>query len=361
MKVLPTMPRVAAGPGTSVSSRRPGSAHLRLGLVVAGGAWLALYALNERLWEPLLGDVLGVDLDSTLGSALAFFLYDSVKIMLLLAGLIFVIGLARASFSPERARSLLMGRGLLPALVLAAVLGAVTPFCSCSSVPVFIGLLAAGIPLAVTLTFLIASPVISEVGAVMMAGLFGWQVTVLYVTAGALMSIAAGMVISRFDLERWVEPFVMATPVGRLAAQGRAPTLAERVAAAREETVDIARGVWPYVLVGIGIGALIHGWVPDALFGSLAAGDDILPVVVATVAGIPFYVNPAGVVPLAEALTAKGVGLGTAMAFMMSLVALSVPSLVLLRRVMRPPLLATFVGIVTAGIVVTGVLLNLVT
>jgi hypothetical protein len=323
--------------------------------------WIALYGANERIWVPVLGDLIGLDLETALGEAIRFFLYDSVKVMLLLVGLIFAIGLLRASFSAERARSLLMGRGLLVGLGLAAMLGAITPFCACSSVPVFIGLMAAGIPLAVTMTFLISSPIISEVGAVMMGGLFGWHVTALYVTSGAALSIATGLALSRMNLERWVEPLVFATPVGRLTAGGRSPTLDERVAAARQETVDIARSVWPYVLVGIGIGAAIHNWVPADFFASYAGEENPFAVVIATLVGAPFYVNPAAAVPLAEALTAKGVGLGTTMAFMMSLVAISIPSTILLRRVLKPQLLALFIGIVAVGIILTGYLLNLVT
>jgi uncharacterized membrane protein YraQ (UPF0718 family) len=333
---------------------------LRWALAGAAGVWIALYALNERIWEPILGELIGLDLNSRLGDAIHFFLYDSVKIMLLLTGLIFAIGLLRASFTAERARSLLMGRGLLVGLGLAAILGAVTPFCACSSVPVFIGLVAAGIPLAVTMTFLISSPIISEVGAVMMGGLFGWHVTAIYLASGTALSILAGWTLGRMNLERWVEPFVFATPVGQLAANGGSPTLRQRVDAARQETVEIARSVWPYVLVGIGLGAAIHNWVPADFFATYAGADNPFAVVIATLAGTPLYANPAGVVPLAEALTAKGVALGTAMAFVMSVVAISVPSTILLRRVLKPQLLAIFTGVVAIGIMITGFLLNLI-
>ena len=332
---------------------------LRLTLIGAAALWIATYWLNEQIWTPILVGI-GLDLETRVGDAVRFFAYDSVKIMLLLVGLIFAIGLLRASFSPERARSLLMGRGFAVGLVLAAVLGAVTPFCACSSVPIFIGLVAAGIPLGVTMTFLISSPIISEIGAVMMGGLFGWHVTAMYLAAGTILSIAAGYTLSRLKLERWVEPFVYATPVGKLAAQGRAPTLAERVDAARTETVAIARSVWPYVLVGIGMGAAIHNWVPADFFATYAGTDNPLAVVVATLAGAPLYANPAGVVPLAEALTAKGVALGTAMAFVMSVVAISVPSTILLRRVLKPQLLAIFTGVVAVEIAITGFFLNLI-
>ncbi len=332
-----------------------------LGLVGAGSLWVLLYALNERLWPVLLGDVLGLDVAGRTGESLAFFLYDTVKIMLLLVGLIFVIGMLRTTLSPERVRDVLTGRGLLAGLVLAALLGAVTPFCSCSSIPLFIGFVAAGVPLSITLSFLIASPLINEVAVVMLGGTFGWGVTAVYVAAGLLLAVTAGWVLSRVDLDRWVEPFVFSTPVAALSAEGGSPTLGVRVEAARAETRDIVAKVWPYVLLGVGIGALIHGWVPADFFARYAGSDNPLAVVVATVAGIPLYANAAGVIPLAEALWAKGVALGTVMAFMMSVVALSVPSLVMLRRVLRMPLLVLFTAIITAGIVAVGLLLNVVT
>jgi len=324
-------------------------------------AWVLLYLLNERLWPVLLGDWLGLDLTGRAGESLAFFFYDTVKIMLLLVGLIFVVGMARTTLSPERVRDVLAGRGLLVGLVLAALLGAVTPFCSCSSIPLFIGFVAAGVPLSITLSFLIASPLINEVAVVMLGGTFGWGVTAVYVVAGLVLAIAAGWVFSRFDLDRWVEPFVFSTPVAALSAEGGSPTLAARIGAARAETRDIVGKVWPYVLVGVGLGALIHGWVPADFFARYAGADNPFAVVVATVAGIPLYANAAGVIPLAEALWVKGVALGTVMAFMMSVVALSIPSLVMLRRVLRMPLLSLFTAIIAVGIVVVGLLLNLVT
>ncbi|HSL56714.1 MAG TPA: permease [Acidimicrobiales bacterium] len=331
-------------------------ARLALGAV----AWVAAYAVNERMWDPLLGDVVGLDLDSRLGDAVSFFFYDTVKILLLVGGLVFVVGMLRTTVSPERVRAVLLGRRALTGFVLAAVLGAVTPFCSCSSIPLFIGFVAAGVPLAVTLTFLIASPLVNEVAVVMLAGLFGWDIAALYVVAGLTMAVGAGLVLSRFDLDRWVEPFVFATPVGALVADGHRPTLAERVEAATDETREILAKVWLWVLVSIAIGAGIHGWVPADFFAEHAGPDNPLAVPLATVLGVPLYSNAAGVIPLAEALWTKGMGLGTVMAFMMSVVALSLPSLILLRRVLMTPLIVLFTAIVTVGILVIGLLFNLV-
>jgi uncharacterized membrane protein YraQ (UPF0718 family) len=332
-----------------------------LGLVGAGAVWVLLYGLNERLWPLLLGEWLGLDLSTRVGESLSFFLYDTVKIMLLLVGLVFLVGMLRTTLSPERVRGFLTGRGLAAGVVLAALLGAVTPFCSCSSIPLFIGFVAAGIPLSITMTFLIASPLINEVAVVLLGGTFGWGITAVYVVAGLALAIAAGLALSRMNLDRWVEPFVFSTPVAVLGAEVGRPTLTARIEAARTETRDIVVKVWPYVLVGVGVGALIHGWVPADFFTSYAGSDNPLAVPLATLAGIPLYANAAGVIPLAEALWAKGVALGTVMAFMMSVVALSLPSLVMLRRVLRMPLLVLFTCIVAAGIVVIGLLLNLVT
>ena len=328
-------------------------------LVLAGLGWAALYALNEYIWDAIVG-WLGLDLQTRVVGAVHFFLYDTVKIFLLLTGLMFVVGMLRASLDLDKARDYLQGRGLFVGLVLAVVLGVVTPFCSCSSIPLFIGFVAAGIPLSITLTFLIASPLISEIAAIMIGDQFGWHIAAVYVGAGSVLSLLIGWIFSRFDLSRWVEPMVFATKVGALRADGKVPTLAERVDAALGETKDIFRSVWLWVLLGVGIGAVIHGWVPADFFVRFAGPDNPFAVVVATLAGLPLYVNGAGVVPIAEALWAKGMSLGTVMAFTMSTIALSIPQAVMLRRVLKPPLLALFFGTVAVGIMIIGFLFNIV-
>jgi uncharacterized protein len=335
----------------------------RLWLELGGAAavWTGLYLVNERAWDLVVHGALGLDEASRLGSAVHFFLYDTAKILLLITGLIFVIGLARAAIPPERIRDLIAGRHVAIGFLLAASFGAITPFCSCSSVPLFIGFVAAGVPLGITLTFLITSPLINQVGVVMLAGMVGWRIAALYVVTGMVMAIAAGVLLSRFDLDRWIEPFVHEVVVPVTAADGGKPTLADRVDAAREETRDIVRTVLPYVLVGIAIGAGIHGWVPAGFFAESGIADSVWSVPVATLAGIPLYANVAGVVPLVEAVYTKGLGLGTAMAFMMSVVALSLPALILLKRVMKLPLLLVFTGVVTVGIMTIGVIFDLIT
>jgi uncharacterized protein len=339
-------------PGTATDRRLWGQ------LVVAAAAWAGLYLLNERVWDLAVYDLVGLDPASRLGAAVHFFLYDTAKILLLITGLIFVIGMARAAIPPERIRDLVSARHVAVGFVLAAAFGAITPFCSCSSVPLFIGFVAAGVPLGITLTFLITSPLINQVGVVMLAGMVGWQIAALYVVTGMTMAIAAGVLLSRFDLDRWIEPFVHEVVVPVTAIDGGKPTLHDRVDAARDETRDIVRTVLPYVLVGIAIGAAIHGWVPAGFFADTGIASSVWSVPVATLAGVPLYANVAGVVPLVDAVYSKGIGLGTAMAFMMSVVALSLPALILLKRVMKLPLLAIFTAVVTAGIMVIGFLFD---
>ena len=340
--------------------QRKGDRSYAVAIRVGAGAlaWVALWWLNERVWSWLLGDVAGADLTGRLWGGVEFFLYDTVKIFLLLTGLMFVIGVLRASLDLDRARAYLEGRGLVGGLLLAVVLGAVTPFCSCSSIPLFIGFVAAGIPLAVTLTFLIASPLVSEVAAIMIGDQFGWDVAAAYVIAGSGIAFVIGWILSRFRLDRWVDEMVFSTKVGQLRADGHVPTWAERVEAAVAEAKDVLGTVWKWVVVGVAIGAGIHGWVPEDFFVRFAGADNPLSVVVATLAGVPLYVNGAGVVPIAEALWAKGMSLGTVMAFTMSAIALSIPQAIMLRRVLKPPLLAIFFGVVSVGIMAIGYLFN---
>ncbi|WP_432558022.1 permease [Granulicoccus sp. GXG6511] len=332
----------------------------RLRLMLAGGAmlWVALWLANERGWDALVG-LLGLDLKSRPVGAVHFFLYDTVKIFLLLLGLMFVVGMLRASLDLEKARTFLEGRGLFVGLVLAVALGVVTPFCSCSSIPLFIGFVAAGIPLSVTLTFLIASPLVSEIAAIMIGDQFGWGIALAYLVAGSVLSILIGWIFSRFNLEPWVEDVVKSGRVATLHTGGHKPTLPQRVDAAVEETKDIFGDVWKWVLLGVALGAAIHGWVPADFFARFAGPDNPFAVVVATVAGMPLYVNGAGVVPVGEALWTKGMSLGTVMAFMMSSIALSIPQAIMLRRVLKPRLLALYFGAVTLGIMALGFLFNL--
>lgn len=294
-----------------------------------------------------------------MGSAVEFFVYDTTKIALLLAGIIFAVTVLRSFMSVERTRALLGGRREGVGNIAAAGLGVATPFCSCSAVPGFIGFVAAGVPLGVTMSFLIASPMVNEVAIVLLYGLFGWRIAALYVGAGLVVAVGAGWVMGRMRLERWVEPFVYETTLrGQPIDPSQGLSWPDRFAMGREEVVSILRRIWPYLLIGIGVGAGIHGWVPEDFFATAAGPDNPLAVPVAVVLGIPLYSNAAGVLPLVEALHAKGLAIGTVLAFMMSVVALSLPEMILLRRVLKPRLLAVFVAIVGTGILAVGLLFN---
>lgn len=330
-----------------------------VGVGAAALVWAGLYAANRPFWDWFVGDALGLDLDSRLGSGVHFFLYDTVKIALLLVGIIFVVTVLRSFMSVERTRALLGGRREGVGNVMAAGLGVVTPFCSCSAVPAFIGFVAAGVPVGVTLSFLIASPLVNEVAIALLFGLFGIGPTLMYVGAGLVIAVVAGFVLGRLRVERWIEPFVFETRLGgELVDSTRGLSWDDRIQMGVEEVVTILRKIWPYLLVGIGVGAMIHGWAPEDLFTRYAGAGNPFAVLVAVLIGIPLYSNAAGIMPLVEALHDKGLPMGTLLAFMMAVVALSLPELILLRRVLKPPLIAMFVGVVGAGIVAVGYLFN---
>ena len=331
------------------------------GVTLAGvaGAWALAYWVNGWLWDSVFSDVLGMDADARLTETLHFFFYDPVKIALLLSGIIFVITILRSYMSIERTRAMLGGRREGVGNVMAAGLGVVTPFCSCSAVPAFIGFVSAGVPLGVTLSFLIASPLVNEVAIGLLLTLFGWQVTLAYVVAGVSIAIVAGWVLGRLRRERYVEPFVFETKLGGQAIDSTAGlTFAQRVQMGTEEVGTILRRIWPYLLVGIGLGAVIHGWAPEDFFTQYAGADNPFGVLVAVLIGIPLYSNAAGILPLVEALHDKGLPMGTLLAFMMAVVALSLPEMILLRRVLKPQLLGIYVAIVGASIVAVGYLFN---
>ena len=332
----------------------------RWGLVGAAVlGWVGLYALNEWLWTWLYGTVLGWNLASGWGSIVHFFTYDTIKITLLLGGIIFVVTVLRSFMSIERTRALLGGRREGIGNVLAASLGVVTPFCSCSAVPAFIGFVAAGVPLGVTMSFLIASPLVNEIAIALLLGLFGVGPTALYVGAGLLIAIVAGFVIGRLKLERFVEPFVYETKLrGQAIDPSAGLTWDDRLTMGREEVASILRRIWPYLLIGIGLGALIHGWAPADFFATWAGADNPFGVLVAVLLGVPLYSNAAGILPLVDALYAKGMPMGTLLAFMMATVALSLPEMILLRRVLKPKLIAVFAGVTAVGIVAVGYLFN---
>ena len=341
----------------------PASPTLRRWVVLSASAaaWLLLYRLNQPFWDWLIYTVFGLPPESALGSSLHFFGYDLVKITLLLVGIIFVVTVLRSFISLEHTRALLGGRREGVGNVMAASLGVVTPFCSCSAVPAFIGFVSAGIPIGVTMSFLIASPLVNEIAIGLLWGMFGIGPTLLYVAAGLLIAIVAGWVLGRMHAERWVEPFVFETKLrGEVVDDTTQFTWDDRIAMGREEVATILRKIWPYLLVGIGLGAVIHGWVPTDFFTTYANADNPLGVVVAVAIGVPLYSNAAGVMPLVQSLYGAGLPMGTLLAFMMSVVALSLPEMILLRRVLKPQLIAAFITVVATGIVIVGYTFNVV-
>jgi uncharacterized protein len=319
--------------------------------------WLVAYRAYEPLAEWLAFRLLRLPEDGRLGQAMAFFLADVPKIFLLLSGMIFVISIIRSFFSPERTRALLGGRREGLGNVLAAALGIVTPFCSCSAVPLFIGFVEAGIPLGVTFSFLVAAPTINEVAVVMLLGLFGWQIASLYIATGLVIAILAGLIIGRLKMERYVEDFVW-----KVQSQGAGLTekltWQDRLERAWSSVKEIVGKVWLYVLVAIGIGAGIHGYVPQEALIGIMGKQAWWSVPIAVLMGVPLYSNAAGIIPVVAALIEKGASLGTALAFMMSVVALSLPEAIILRRVLKPQLLLTFFGVIAAAIMLTGFLFN---
>jgi len=306
--------------------------------------------------------LLGLSRATHLGEALHFFFYDTPKVLLLLTGIVFVIGVIQTFFSPERTRLLLSGRRLGAGNVMAASLGIVTPFCSCSAVPLFIGLLSAGVPLGVTFSFLISAPMVNEVALVLLFGLFGWKVAALYLGLGLLVAIVAGLVIGGLRMERHLEDWVQAILAGNAAhSVGETMSWPQRFAAGAHHVGDIVGNVWPYVLAGIALGAGIHGYVPeDFMAAIMGKGAPWWSVPAAVALGVPMYTNAAGIIPIVEALLGKGAALGTALAFMMSVIALSAPEMVILRKVLKPRLIAVFAGVVAGGILLVGYVFNLV-
>lgn len=329
-------------------------------LAMAVFAWLIAYNIIQPLADWISYSLLGLARDSRFGESLAFFLYDVPKILLLLSGMVFVISIIRTFFSPERTRAMLGGKREGVGNVFAALLGIVTPFCSCSAVPLFIGFVESGIPLGVTFSFLIAAPTINEVAVIMLFGLFGWKVTALYVISGLVIAIVAGIVIGRLKLERYVEDFVWQIKSGGGPALDEKLTWNDRIERAWDSVKEIVGKVWLYVVIGIAVGAGIHGYVPESALVGIMGKQAWWSVPAAVLLGIPLYSNAAGVIPIVSALMEKGASLGTVLAFMMAVVGLSLPETIILRRVLKPQLIAVFIGVIAAAIIFTGYLFNII-
>ena len=321
--------------------------------------WVAAYANLEAIAGMIFG-WLPLERAAPFGGAVYFFLYEVPKVLLLLVLVVYAISILRTFFSPERTRALLAGRSAGVGNGIAACLGIVTPFCSCSAVPLFIGFLSAGVPLGVTLSFLISAPMVNEIALALLFGLFGWKIATLYLVLGLAIAICSGLVIGMLSLDAWEEPWVLTLPGTGSGAPDRALPSRERLEAGRLGVYEVVGRVWPYIVIGIAIGAAIHGYVPEDFMAGLMGRDAWWSVPAAVLIGVPMYSNAAGIIPVVEALLAKGAALGTVLAFMMSVIALSLPELVILRKVLRPQLLAVFVGVVATGILIVGYVFNIV-
>jgi len=329
-------------------------------LGLASVAWVVVYSHLSGAADVVV-TAMGLSRTTQLGEAVHFFLYDTPKVLLLLTGIVFVMGIVQTYFSPERTRALLSGKRIGAGNVMAASLGIVTPFCSCSAVPLFIGFLSAGVPLGVTFSFLIAAPMVNEIALALLFGLFGWKVALLYLGMGLLVAIAAGLVIGSLKMERHLEDWVQAIQAGETGPRaGERLTWVQRFEAGLHHDREIVARVWPYVLAGIALGAGIHGYVPQDFMVSIMGRDAWWAVPAAVLLGVPMYTNAAGIMPIVEALIGKGAALGTVLAFMMSVIALSAPEMIILRKALKPRLIATFIGVVATGILLVGYVFNLV-
>jgi uncharacterized membrane protein YraQ (UPF0718 family) len=303
--------------------------------------------------------LLEISKDSILGGAVNFFIYDTIKIFILMAVIIFCVSIIRSYLPPEKIRVILSHKSKYAGNVIASLLGIITPFCSCSAIPLFLGFIQAGVPLGTTFSFLVSSPMINEVALVLLLGLFGWKIALMYIVSGLIISILSGIIIGKMKVENLVEPFVYQNTIN---GNFELPTITrkERIIYAKDYTLDILKKVWIYIFIGIGIGAWIHGYVPADFLAQYAGSDKWYAVPLAVLIGIPLYSNAAGVIPLVSALTEKGVSMGTTLAFMMSVTALSFPEFMILKKVMKIKLIFIFVGIVAIGIIFTGYLFNLI-
>ena len=316
---------------------------------------LGMKWLNRLIGNGLSG--LGLDTGGRVGGSLQFFLYDVIKITVLLCFLIFVISYLQSYFPPERSKKILGRFHGIGANMISALLGTVTPFCSCSSIPLFIGFTSAGLPLGVTFSFLISSPMVDLGSLVLLMSIFGAKVAVIYVLVGLVIAVVGGTIIEKMHMEKYVESFILSA--GSVDIESPALTKTERVQYAKEQVVSTFKKVFPYILVGVGIGAVIHNWIPESWITAVLGSNNPLGVLLATLVGIPMYADIFGTIPVAEALLAKGAQLGTILSFMMAVTTLSLPSLIMLRKAVKPKLLALFIGVCTAGIILVGYLFNI--
>ena len=311
-----------------------------------------LYNLIEYLVE----NIFGLNMESRLGGSVHFFIYDIIKIFILLSVLIFGISYIQSFFPPERTKKILGRFNGITSNILAALLGTVTPFCSCSSIPLFIGFTSAGLPIGTTFSFLISSPLVDLASVILLASIFNWKIAIAYIVVGVILAVVGGTIISKLKLEKYVEDYVFSNQM--IEMEQEQMTVKDRVDFSKNQVLDIVQKVWIYVLLGVGIGAAIHNYIPESIIAAVLGKDKWYSVLIATFVGIPMYADIFGTLPIAEALVMKGVGLGTALSFMMGVTALSLPSMVMLSKVVKPRLLEMFVGLVALGIIIIGYSFN---
>jgi uncharacterized protein len=317
-----------------------------------------IYIFLEQGIDYLVYEIFKMDKSAHLTEAIRFFLYDTPKVLILLTVIVFVVGIIRSYFSPEKTRKALEGKPLFLGNVMAASLGIFTPFCTCSAIPLFIGFVETGIPLGVTFSFLVAAPMINEVALVLLFGLFGWKTALLYATTGWLIAIISGWVIGRLKVERFVEEWVYEIKAGDFQMEERKVTFTDRIQAGHTAVVDIVSKVWIYIVAGIAVGAAVHGYVPENFMASIMGKEAWWSVPLAVLIGVPLYSNAAGIIPILQALLEKGASLGTSLAFMMSVIGLSLPEMIILRKIIKLPLIIIFISVVATGIMIVGFIFN---
>ena len=320
--------------------------------------WYLIYHYLQPMTDWLIDTVFGMQKGTHFTEAFRFFIFEVPKVLMLLALIIFFVGIIRSYFSPEKTRKMLEGKSTFTGNIMASTLGIVTPFCSCSAIPLFLGFVESGVPLGVTFSFLIAAPMINEVAVILLFGLFGWKVALIYVLTGLAIAITAGWVIGKLKLEHWVQDWVYVTKLGNDGIEDEKVKLSDRIKYGFEAVKEIVGKVWIYVVIGIAVGAGAHGYVPEEFMASLMGKSAWYSVPLSVLIGVPLYSNAAGIIPIVSVLIEKGASLGTALAFMMAVIGLSLPEMIILKKVLKLPLILTFVGVVTTGILIVGFLFN---
>jgi hypothetical protein len=320
--------------------------------------WILIYLNLTVFTDFIVYSIAGLEKDMHLTSAIWFFIYEVPKVLLLLVLVVFAVGIIRSYFSPDRTRKMLGGKSLLTGNILASTLGIVTPFCSCSAIPLFLGFVQSGVPLGVTFSFLIAAPMINEVALVLLFGLFGWKTALLYMSTGLIIAILSGYIIGRLKLEKYVEPWVYQVKARQLEMAEEKVFFTDRINAGMDAVKEIVAKVWIYIVIGIAVGAGIHGYVPENFMAGLMGKSAWWSVPIAVIIGVPMYSNAAGIIPIVQALLEKGASLGTVLAFMMSVIGLSLPETIILKKVLKLQLIGIFIGVVATGIIIVGYLFN---